>query len=111
MILSAPYSSLLDIHNFRQRLLREVRVWSGVNHPNITPLLGISYDFDRPNTPCLVSPYYLHGSIINYLQECPNANKLQLVSHIVRLIRDLLHNFSLSLYRLLRHCRICIICP
>jgi serine/threonine protein kinase len=111
MILFAPYSSLLDVHNFHQRLLREIRVWSGVNHPNITPLLGISYDFDRPNTPCLVSPYYLHGSVIDYLREWPDANKLQLVSHIIISIGELLYIFFVSLYKLLRPCRICTICP
>ena len=55
-------------------------VWSRVNHPNILPLLGICSDFDRPNTPGLVSPYYSNGNIINYLKCRPGVDRLQLVS-------------------------------
>jgi len=65
-----------------QRLLREMTIWSAVQHRNITPFLGISLDFDRLFTPCLVSPYYRHGDIINYLNNHPNANKLALVSQV-----------------------------
>jgi hypothetical protein len=54
-------------------------VWNMVIHPNITPLLGMSFDFDRPRMPCLISPYYPHGSITDYIKEHPKVDKLPLV--------------------------------
>lgn len=66
-----------------QRFMRETSVWFNVHHPNITPLLGISTDFDQPNKPCLVLPYYQHGNIVNYIRKHPYANKPALVSCIV----------------------------
>jgi hypothetical protein len=51
-----------------------------VVHPNITPLLGVVFNFDRPRTPGLVCPFYRHGDILKYLKNQPNANKLALVS-------------------------------
>jgi len=107
----APRISLADIYIFYQRLLREFRVWSKVNHRNIMPLLGITYDFDRPNTPCLVSPYYRHSTIVNYLKERPRINKLALVSHIAGLLGKSIKHLCFSFYRLLRPCRTCTGCP
>ena len=63
-----------------QRLLREIRVWANLSHPNISRFLGVTSDFDRPQKPCLVSSYYHHGNITNYLKEHPRVNKLLLVS-------------------------------
>jgi len=64
----------------RIRILREMSVWSSVHHPNIAPFLGVSFDFDRPRTPCLVSPYYRHGNIMAYIKKQPNVNKLALLT-------------------------------
>lgn len=68
-----------------QRLLRELRVLAIVNHQNISPLLGISFGFDRPDRPCLVFPYYPHGEISGYLTKHPSVEKLPLASHNVLL--------------------------
>jgi hypothetical protein len=38
------------------------------------------FDFDRPNTPCLVSLYYCNGNIINYLKSRPGVNRILFVS-------------------------------
>jgi len=65
-----------------QRLLRETRVWRLLSHPNILPLLGHCYDFDRPDIPCLVSPYYGHGIVTSYLKDRPDTDKLPLLSQI-----------------------------
>jgi len=64
------------------RLLREIRVWASVNHPNISPFFGVSLNFDRPLTPCLVSPYYRHGDILKYLKDHSRVNELPLIVHI-----------------------------
>ena len=81
----------------QRRLRREVMVWSRVHHPNILPLLGICSNFDRPNMPGLVSPYYRHGSITNYLKDRPNVNKLPLVSHNIKSDTEVLAHLHLSL--------------
>jgi serine/threonine protein kinase len=75
-----------------QRLIREGLVWSRVAHPNITPFLGVSFDFDRPGLPCLVSPYYRYGSITSYLKDHPHVNKLPLVNHNTRLFKEIPHS-------------------
>ena len=71
-------------------------IWSGINHPNILPLLGICSNFDRPNMPGLVSPYYHHGSITSYLKDRPEVSKLPLVSLVIFKVEILAH-FFLSL--------------
>jgi hypothetical protein len=68
---------------FNQKLLREVRVWSSVHHQNITPFLGISFDFERPGTSCLISPYYRNGNISSYSKGQPMVDKVALVGYIV----------------------------
>ena len=57
-------------------------VWSTLNHSNIVPFLGVVFDFDRPGTPCLVSPFYHHGDILKYMRNQPKANRFALVSCI-----------------------------
>lgn len=78
---SLPRTAVLIFTITNQRLIQECYVRSAATHPNITPFLGISFDFDRPGVPCLVSPYYQHGDITSYLKEHPHINKLPLVSH------------------------------
>jgi serine/threonine protein kinase len=53
-----------------------------LNHQNISPLLGISSDFDRPDRPCLVFPYYPHGEISGYLTKHPSVDKFPLIAQI-----------------------------
>jgi serine/threonine protein kinase len=65
-----------------------------VNHPNIAPFLGISFDFDIPDVPCLVTPYYRHGNIISYTRENPDANKLPLITQVADAL-SYLHNHSI----------------
>lgn len=77
-----------------QRAIQEGFIWSTVTHPNITPFLGVTFDFDRPDLPCLVSPYYRHGSIIAYLKDRPHINKVPLVSHNVELNKEIPGSFS-----------------
>jgi len=78
----------------RRRLLRETAVWSLVYHRNITPFLGISFDFDRPCTPCLVSPFYRHGNLKCYIKKQPNADKLVLITQAASAL-SYLHDLSI----------------
>lgn len=60
-----------------------------MRHPNITPFWGITYNFDQPRMPCLVSPYYRHGNITSYIVQYSNANKWLLVSHVKLVVKTL----------------------
>ena len=55
-----------------------------VDHPNVVAFLGISYDFDRPHMPCLVSPYFHNGNVTDFLKKRPNVDKFALVSRSYR---------------------------
>jgi len=77
----------------RNRILREMGILIGVRHPNIMPLLGVSLDFDGPQKPCLMSPYYRHGDIISYLKEQPNAEIVPLIAQIAGAL-SYLHDHS-----------------
>ncbi|KAJ7757203.1 kinase-like domain-containing protein [Mycena maculata] len=61
-----------------QKLRREVAVWYRLHHPNIIPLLGITYDFGT----CLsmVSPWRAKGTLNTYLNSSePRAHDLGLL--------------------------------
>ncbi|KAF8193964.1 kinase-like domain-containing protein, partial [Mycena galopus ATCC 62051] len=45
---------------------REVNVWCRLNHPNIVPLLGITYDFGTSLS--MVSPWLQKGTLHTYLK-------------------------------------------
>jgi len=75
------------------RIFREMRVWHTVKHSHITPLFGISLDFDRPDTPCLVFPYYNNGNIMDYLKTHPDIGKLPLITQIANAL-SYLHDQS-----------------
>src|SRR5882762_6287213 len=79
---------------FNQRLLREISVWSRVRDQNVTPFFGVSFDFDRPSAPCLVSPYYQNGNIISYLKKQPAVDKLALVSYMIKSIEGIPYSIS-----------------
>ncbi|KAG8936920.1 hypothetical protein FRC02_010010 [Tulasnella sp. 418] len=61
----------------RRRFFREVYLWSQLDHTNVVSLLGYSM---QPNgLPTLVSKWYIHGSITDYLRTNPEANRAQLL--------------------------------
>jgi len=68
----------------RKRIFREARVWGEVEHEHIAPFFGISFDFDRPETPCLVTPFFPNGNISSYLKAHPSSldRKLLLISQV-----------------------------
>ena len=50
-----------------QRALKEVQVWSKLQHENILPLLGITTDFDF--TVSIVSPWMQAGNAFDHVQD------------------------------------------
>ena len=62
-----------------QKLLREAKLWSQLNHPYVTPLYGICFDLGPPSAPCLICPYFKNGNVAKYLEKNPNADRMGLV--------------------------------
>ncbi|KAG8895995.1 hypothetical protein FRC01_012083, partial [Tulasnella sp. 417] len=62
-----------------KRLAREIYVWAELDHPQVLELLGFAFD---NRTPCLISPWCENGTLQEYLQKNPGANRRLLVRQI-----------------------------
>ncbi|KIO28102.1 hypothetical protein M407DRAFT_72347 [Tulasnella calospora MUT 4182] len=60
------------VYPARQRMKREVFIWSQTNHPNLHPLLG----YRSEPKPRLISPWWRHGHLTHYLRENPGLSRL-----------------------------------
>lgn len=73
-----------------QRLIREMKVWGKLRHPNILPFIGffLSDDLDEA---LLISQYEPRGSVPRYLKEneLGEVGRFQLVSWSLRRSRPL----------------------
>jgi len=69
-----------------KRLKREARVWKQLDHQNIVPLLGL---VSGKLGPGLVSPWYSHGNILQYIRRVPNARREPLCEDVARGLRYL----------------------
>ncbi|KAF9509418.1 hypothetical protein BS47DRAFT_1396928 [Hydnum rufescens UP504] len=69
-----------------KRLKREARLWILLNHPNIVPLLGfVSAELG----PGLVSPWYSHGDVLQYIRRFPNVPREPLCKDVASGLRYL----------------------
>jgi serine/threonine protein kinase len=66
-----------------QRLCREVILWKRLSHQNILPLLGVSVSKD-PRHFRIISEWMPNGNVMEYTSSNPEANRLRLVSSVVR---------------------------
>lgn len=73
---------LILIFRSKRRFGREAAVWNTIKHPNVVQFLGISRDFDRPDMPCMISPWFCHGNILDYLMKRSGVDKWPLVSFV-----------------------------
>ncbi|KAG8916163.1 hypothetical protein FRC01_003320 [Tulasnella sp. 417] len=60
-------------------LLGEAEPWHKLNHPNISRFIGYTFDNDHA---ALVSEWQHYGSIMNFLRERPDANRLELIVQV-----------------------------
>jgi len=84
-----------DFEQKERHFKREISVWNMVKHPNITPFLGILPGFEGSRLPCLVSPFYENGNVVDYLEHHPDARKLPLITQITRGLSYLHHSMSI----------------
>ncbi|KAH8826279.1 kinase-like domain-containing protein [Flagelloscypha sp. PMI_526] len=52
----------------RQSFIKEAVIWKLLQHPNVLPFLGVSYDCFSPRV-CFVSPFMHNGDVNKYLQK------------------------------------------
>ncbi|KAG8915009.1 hypothetical protein FRC00_008778 [Tulasnella sp. 408] len=69
-----------------KRLAREIYVWTALDHPNVLELLGFAIEDGKP---CLISPWCDNGTLQEYLQKFPDANRRRLVREIAEGLRYL----------------------
>jgi serine/threonine protein kinase len=65
-------------------IAKEAILWNYLEHPNITPLLGLYFIDDARNRISLVSPWMEKGDLVEFLKKNPTAPRI----HIVRLLAD-----------------------
>ncbi|KAG9046558.1 hypothetical protein FS837_004180, partial [Tulasnella sp. UAMH 9824] len=69
-----------------KRLAREIYIWATLDHPNILNLLGFAFEDGKP---CLISPWCENGTLQEYLQKFPDANRRRLVREVAEGLRYL----------------------
>ncbi|KAG8952086.1 hypothetical protein FRC03_012245 [Tulasnella sp. 419] len=62
------------------RLQREIRVWEQLSHENVVPLLGFAFE---DQSPCMVAPWYENGTVLNYINVKPSANRSKLSLNVL----------------------------
>ncbi|KAF8341224.1 kinase-like domain-containing protein [Cantharellus anzutake] len=79
-------------HNVRvlRKILRGVKLWSSLKHPNINPCYGWTFEFPR-NEPHfgIVSQFCPHYNAPRYLLKYPEANREKMVCEVARGLRYL----------------------
>ncbi|KAL5492783.1 hypothetical protein ACEPAI_4231 [Sanghuangporus weigelae] len=67
--------------DFAKQLAKEIRVWSGLYHRNILPLLGYVIEGEYPS---LISEWMENGTVSRYIQEHPKTDLLHVILGIAR---------------------------
>ena len=60
-----------------QSLLKIVKTWKALQHPNIARCYGLAQDYGH--LPGLVMPYYANGRLTDYLRDHPQEQVFPLV--------------------------------
>lgn len=69
-----------DQNKIANSLIKEARIWETLNHPNVLPFFGLSYDAER--RPALISPWMENGNVLEYMRRNPDTSRIQLISGI-----------------------------
>ncbi|OCB92096.1 kinase-like protein [Sanghuangporus baumii] len=66
---------------FCDQLAKEIRVWSGLYHRNVLPLLGYVIEGEYPS---LISEWMENGTVSRYMRKHPKTDLLQMILGIAR---------------------------
>ena len=69
-----------------KQLCREVLIWKRLSHPNVLPLLGVSWSKD-PQYFRIISEWMPNGSVMEHIRSNPQTNRLRLASPAVHFLR------------------------
>lgn len=67
-----------------QQLGKLVLQWQELHHPNVIHCIGLTMQFGP--IPALIFPMCAEGSIMQYIEKNPSANKIQLVNYFEQII-------------------------
>jgi len=70
-----------EMSSARQIFVKEAVCWKYISHPNIVQFLGVE---DSSSTLCLVSEWMENGTVGEYLQKNPHAERLPLLLDIAK---------------------------
>ncbi|KAH0828069.1 kinase-like domain-containing protein [Lanmaoa asiatica] len=85
----------VNLPEYKKKLSKEAIVWRHLRHPNCLPLYGIyNMPMDGPSiSVALVSPWMNQGTLFEYLEHNPKANRIQLILDVVHGL-DYLHSMQ-----------------
>jgi serine/threonine protein kinase len=69
---------------FPQTFSHEAVLWRQLSHPNVLPFYGVYHWDQNRSRVCLISPWMSNGNIVQYLEDYPHANRINLVSEAQR---------------------------
>ncbi|KAF9257201.1 kinase-like protein, partial [Marasmius fiardii PR-910] len=61
---------------------KEAVLWTQLKHPNVLPFLGVNKELFTEYQFCMVSPWMVHGSILQFLKKNPSHDKLVVIREI-----------------------------
>lgn len=76
------YVSLLLLIPITQRLLRELKLWSRLDHPNVLRLLGVAMRPEDAGFPCFITLWMENGTVRSYLESHADTDTFPLVRQL-----------------------------
>ena len=93
-----------SLMNVLKRFCKEALIWQKLEHEFVLPFLGIDAE-NFPRQPCMVSPWMVNGTLVQFLKKNPKCNLDRMVcclSAPLSLIPQYILSFSsITLYKVL----------
>ena len=71
----------------KERLLKEVSLMLTFSHPNVMPIIGLSFDEEMP---LIIMPFMSNGTVLSYVREnrktlfiLETSHKIEVSSHVI----------------------------
>ncbi|KAH8836140.1 kinase-like domain-containing protein [Flagelloscypha sp. PMI_526] len=77
------------------KFLREVVLWSALEHPNIVPCLGVTFHGQNAGIPTVVMPWYENGSLAHFLSKYSKVEKLPFILQVGNALQHL-HSLDIA---------------
>jgi len=67
--------NVVESQKIAKLIMRELKIWSSLTHPNILPLLGYQMHGEYP---ALISQWMVNGNVLQFLKKQPDTNILSM---------------------------------